>query len=180
MERKLEKKEIKTLIFSAILLVVGVLFCCSLAMGNKAVSWIIGLSLIVFGIFCIINAFTSKKDLMTVDGIIGAAIIAFGLLFAGNELTWVIFNYIPFLLMAIGVIFIADAIIKIIKDNGKTTVKYIIELIIGVIALALGLCLKFINGFSDFCSVILGVVLIIYSIYLFSTILLSKPEKKDN
>jgi uncharacterized membrane protein HdeD (DUF308 family) len=77
-------------------LVVGVLFCFSLSLGNTALSYIIGTGLIIAGILSIVNSYSVKKALLTSDGMVGAAIVAFGVLFAGNELTWAIFNFIPF------------------------------------------------------------------------------------
>ena len=178
MDRKFSGKEIKTIIVSAVLLVLGALFCFSLAMGLKAVSYVIGTSLILAGVLCIVNAYTNKKELLSTEGVIGAAIIAFGVLFAGNELTWIIFNFIPFLLMALGVVVIIDAFLKKFKQQDDT--KFVLELVIGVISLALGVCLKFIPEFNKMCSVMLGIVLIVYALYSLLTVFLKKDKKKDD
>lgn len=175
MEKKFEKKDVKNVVIASVLLVLGVLFCFSSSMGNKALSWIIGTALIISGVLNVISSYTIKKSVFTSDGIMGAAISAFGILFAGNTLSWVIFNYIPFLLMCVGLVITVDAFIKKFKDN--ETSKFVFELILGVLTLSLGVCLKFINGFADFASLILGIVLIIYAIYLIIAIFLK--NKKD-
>lgn len=174
---KLSNKDLKALIVAAILAVIGILFCISPALGNKALSYIIGTALIIAGVVGVINSFTDKKSLLTTDAILGAAIVAFGMLYAGNELTWLIFNYVPFLLMCIGVVIIVDAIIKKIKFN--QTDKFIIELILGVLTLALGICLKFIGVLNEHTSLMLGIVLVVYAVYSFTTVFVRKDQSKD-
>ena len=61
MEKKFEKKDVKNVVVAAVLLVVGILFCFSSAMGNKALSWIIGSALILTGVLSVINSFSIKK-----------------------------------------------------------------------------------------------------------------------
>ena len=150
----MKKKEVKTIIFSAVLLVIGVLFCFSLSLGSNAISWVIGISLILAGVFCAINSFVNKKSLITTESFLGATLVAFGILFINNGLTGIIIDFIPWLLIVLGVLVIIDSIHKEIAY--KDTARFVVELIIGVISLALGLCLMFIDGFKDFCSVMLG------------------------
>ena len=174
MAKRFTSKEIKTLIISTILLVVGILFCLSLAMGNKALSYVLGTALIVVGVISLINSYNSKKPLLTLDAISGCAIAAFGMLYAGNELSWLIFNYVPFLLMTVGVAIIVDAFLKKFKEyeNGK----FVAELILGILSLALGLCMKFIGALNEYISLILGIVLICYAIFAFLTIFVNKKK----
>ena len=178
MEKKLSGKDVKTIVVSSVLLVLGALFCFSLAMGLKAISYIIGTALILAGVLCLINAYSNKKDLLNTEGVIGSAIIAFGVLFAGNELTWIIFNYIPFLLMALGVIVIVDAFLK--KFKQKDSAKFAVELAIGIVSLTLGICLKFVPGFNKMCSVMLGVILIVYAVYSLLVVFVKYQPKKSN
>lgn len=176
-KKKFENKQIRTIVLSCIVLVLGILFCFSLAMGELALSYIIGTALIIIGVLCVVSAYSNKKEFLNTDGVVGAAIIAFGILFAGNNLTYIIIHFIPFFLIAIGVIIVLDAFFKQFKDN-KTS-QFVIELIIGAASIALGFCLKFIPSFNQFCSIMLGVVLIVYSLYtLFIT--LAKKEGTEN
>ena len=170
-------KETKTLIVSAIMLVVGILFCASKSMGITALSYIIGSALILIGVIILINLALEKGNLLNGTGMAGGALIAFGILFASNDLAVIIFNYVPWLLTIVGAIIIIDSIIKkVAKDNNA---MFVSELVIGALILALGLCLRFIKGFSDFSSVMLGIVLIAYAIYLF-VMLITKNGKSAN
>lgn len=171
-------KETKTLIVSAILLVVGILFCASRSMGITALSYIIGTALIIAGVVILINLALEKGHLLNGTGMLGGALIAFGILFAGNDLTWIIFNYVPWLLIAVGVIIIVDAILKKISDSNNA--MFITELVIGAIVLALGICLRFVPGFADFSSVMLGVVLIVYAVYMLIMLITKKGKKADD
>lgn len=173
----LKKKDVKNVIIASVLLVVGALFCCSLAMTNKVLSYVIGTSIIVAGALIIANVAVSKKELLNTEGLVGAVIIAFGILFAGNQMTWLIFNYIPFLLMCVGGIIIADAIIKFVREN--ETGRFILILILGVVTFALGICLRFVKGFSDFTALILGIVMIVYAIYMFASVFVGKEKEKE-
>lgn len=177
METKFEKKDVKNIVIASVLLVLGILFCFSSSMGNKALSWIIGTALIISGILSVISSYTIKKSVFTSDGIIGAAIAAFGILFAGNTLSWVIFDYIPFLLMCVGLVIVVDAFIKKFKNNENS--KFVFELILGVLTLSLGACLKFVNGFADFASLMLGIVLIVYAVYSIIAIFLKNKENEQ-
>ncbi len=170
-------KETKTLIVSAILLVVGILFCASRSMGITALSYIIGTALILAGVIIVINLALEKGRLLNGTGMLGGALIAFGILFAGNDLAWIIFNYVPWLLIVIGAIIIIDSIIKKVNESNNT--MFITELVIGIIVLALGICLRFVHGFADFSSIMLGIVLIIYAVYMF-IMLMTKGNKNTS
>lgn len=170
----MEKKEMKTITTAIIMLAVGILFCCSLSMAIKTISWILGTILIVMGILDIVESLVKKQSIATAQGIIGGAFIAFGILFAGNELVWLVFNFTYWLLIIIGLILLIDSFIKKFKHNDNA--KFISELILGVITLALGLCLKFIDGFTEYTCLIAGILLILYAIIM----LIQVFTKKSN
>ena len=176
--KKLKEKEVKNIAVAAILLVVGVLFCCSLAMTNLVLSYVIGTSIIVAGVLVIVNVATAKKPLLSSEGLIGAAIVAFGILFAGNVLTSLVFRYIPFLLICVGALVIADCIIKFVKE--RETAKFVIVLIVGALIIALGFCLKYVDGFSNFTALILGIVMIVYAIFMLASVFVKKDKKKES
>ena len=164
MENKMISKETKTIIIAVVLLVVGILFCFSLAMGLNALSYIIGGCIIVAGGASIFSTATNKKTTLNYTGIIGATIIALGILFIEYRLASILFGFVPWLLVIVGAIVIVDAILKKLSQNNNTI--FITELIVGIAVLALGLCLKFVPGFIEFSSIMLGVVMIIYASYL--------------
>lgn len=171
----MSKKEIKLLIASAILLVVGILFCFSLS--TMIISIIIGSALILMGILFVVSSFINKKNLITTESLIGAALVAFGVLFIWKQLFSVLLDYIPFLSIAFGIVIIIDGIYR--EVSSKDTVKFVFELIVGIIAIAFGVCLLIIEGFRQFCSIIVGIVMIIYAIYVIASLFIKKTTSKD-
>jgi len=168
----MEKKEMKTITTAVIMLAVGVLFCCSLSMAIRTISWILGTILIVIGVLDIIESLVKKQSIATPEGIIGGAFIAFGILFAGNELVWLVFNFTYWLLIVVGLILLIDSFIKKFKHHDNA--KFISELILGVITLALGICLKFIDGFTEYTCLIAGLLLILYAIMMLIQVFMKK------
>lgn len=164
MDNKIINKETKTVIIAVVLLIVGILFCFSLAMGINALSYIIGACLILAGGATLFNTAIKKKTTLNYIGIISAALIAFGILFIEFRLASILFSFVPWLLVAISVVVILDAVLNKLSQNNN--VVFFTQLAVGTLVLALGLCLKFISGFIDFSSVVLGIVMIIYSVYL--------------
>ena len=157
-------KETKTIMLAVVLLVVGILFCFSLAMGINALSYIIGVCIIIAGGASILNTALTKKTTLNYSAIIGATIIALGILFIEYRLASILFSFVPWLLAVVGVIVVADAILKKLSQNNN--VVFVTELIVGILILALGLCLKYIPGFMEFSSIMLGIIIIIYASYL--------------
>ena len=167
MENKIISKETKTVILSALLLVVGILFCFSTTMGINALSYIIGIGFIFAGAVSIINSALKKKTVLNYSCVIGTALLSFGIFFAEYTLATILFFYVPWLLVALGAIVIADGILNKVTQNNN--VIFLSELIVGVLILALGICLKFIPGFIDLSAVMLGIVMIACGIYLLVT-----------
>ncbi|MGM9666346.1 MAG: hypothetical protein ACI3XX_07400 [Eubacteriales bacterium] len=175
MENKLNQENMKSFVTAMIVFVIGVLFCCSLSMGMQGLSWLIGFSLIIAGILYFANSVIHKKALATMEGVIGAAIVAFGVFFIANSLASLIMKYIPWLLIAVGAAVFADSFLKkFIHKVG--TGKFVFELIFGAACIALGFCLKFIAGFGDFTALILGVVMIVYAVFLIVNIFVRKAK----
>lgn len=166
MEIRKISKQTRTIILAVILLAVGVLFCFSTMMGINALSYIIGAGFIIAGVALIINSIIKKKSVLNYLCIIGAAMIAFGVFFMEYRFATILFYYVPWLLAFIGAVIIVDSILSKIADS---TIAFVSKLIIGALVLALGLCLKFIPGFIDFSAVLLGIVMIVYAIYLLIT-----------
>jgi hypothetical protein len=164
MENRTISRETKTIILSALILVIGVLFCLSTVLGFEALSFIIGISLMVIGTVFVINSALKKHTVLNYTSLLSAVIISFGVLFAELRLALIFFSYVPWLLIFAGAIAIIDAVLKkIFEDNNSAL---IIELIVGIVILTLGLCLKFVSGFANFSSIMLGIIMILYAVYL--------------
>ncbi|MGN1207575.1 MAG: hypothetical protein ACI4SP_04685 [Eubacteriales bacterium] len=181
MEKKLTHENMKDIVTAAIVFVIGVLFCCSLAMGMRGLSWLVGLSLMVAGTLYFVNSILRKKALATMEGIIGAAIFAFGFFFIANELANLVVAYIPWLLICVGAVIFIDAFLRKFLRKDKSTSGFVAQLIIGAASLALGICLRFVPGFGDFTALMLGILLIVYAVFLVVNVFLGRtPETKKS
>lgn len=158
--------EMKNFVIAVLLMLVGILFCCSLSIGIEGLSIIIGLILMIIGIFIIINVLVSNDKIFSMSGMIGVVILSLGILFLASRLAGIIFAYIPWFLIVFGGVVIADALIAKFVRNNNNIIEFVIKLIIGILSIALGLCLKFIDGFMEYASILLGIFMIIYSAYM--------------
>lgn len=164
--KKLSSDELKSVVIAVLLMVVGILFCCSLSIGIDGLSVIIGLILMVIGVLLLANSFVGNKGLFSIEGIICVILLSLGILFISSKLAGIIFAYIPWFLIVLGCVIIAEALIdKFLKKQDNLT-RFIITIIIGGLSIILGLCLKLIDGFMEYASIILGILLIIYAGYL--------------
>ena len=50
-------------------------------------------------------------------------------------------------------------------------------LLLGAISLALGICLRFIDGFIEYASLVLGLVMVCYAIYVIFSVALKLSKK---
>lgn len=176
MKNKITKENVGTLITAGVIFVVGVLFCCSMAMGMKGLSILIGTAFLVAGVLYLVSLAINRKSLASAEGLTGAAVFAFGVLFIANTLAGMIVAYIHWLLMAFGLVLIVDAFLKRFAWKTCVTRAFVIQLILGIICATLGACLRFIKGFSDFTALIFGVVMIVYSVVLIFNALVDKEE----
>lgn len=155
----------KKMIASVIMLVLGILFCCSLAIGITGLSVIIGTALILAGAILLVGQILNKSSLIQANGIIGSSILAFGIVVISYKLAGIIFTYIPWLLIVFGVVLVLDAILKKVA-NAENTATFVVKLVIGVLAFVLGLCLILIDGFMEYAAIMLGIIMISYAIYI--------------
>ena len=170
---KIGNERVRTLVVSIVLLIIGILFCCSLSMGLTALSIIIGVSLIVLGAALLATSYMATKGLIAGSAIGGSSLIAVGIWFIVDNLAQMILSYIPFFLIVVGCIFIIDAILAIaVRKEG--IVGFIVEFVIGAVALTLGCCLRYVSGFAEYTALIVGIVIIFYSVYSIVKIFMKK------
>ena len=170
---KIGDEKTTTIVVSVVLLIVGILFCCSLAMAVNAVSIVIGVGIIVLGLGLLCSSFLGTKSFIGGGAIAGGAMVAFGVMFIVDTLAWVIFGYIPYFLIALGALFIFEAI-RIIVANKKKIADFAICLSIGVVAVVLGVLLLCVDGFADYAALVFGIILIIYAVYVLVRTLVKK------
>ena len=151
------------LLCAIIMFVVGILFCCSLLVGITALSIIIGILLILSGVMFVINCIVNSNTVFSVDGLLGMSLVALGIVVLANNLAGIIFLFIPWMLIVFGMGCLLEAFLTRDNNDKKT---FILELIIGIVAIILGLCLLLINGFMEYALLVLGVLMVVYSIVL--------------
>lgn len=175
-KKNLTKSAMSSLLVSGIILVIGILFCCSLSMGVGGISILIGISMIISGVMILVNCVIANKNLLGMDGIMGSSIVAFGLMFSAKKMAGLIFDFIPFILIVFGACVIVDACVKKFKTKRISVSGFIGELLIGAITMALGFCLKFVAAFSAYASLTLGIILIVYSVIEICSIFVNKEK----
>ena len=164
--KKLNIEELKSLVVSILIMMIGIFFCCSLSIGIAGLSIIIGLVLMVIGVLFLVNAFVGGKGLYSMESIVGVVILSLGIVFLVHKLAGIIFAYIPWLLIILGAVVIVDGLIYKFLKSEDNLFKFIVKMVIGGVAIILGLCLQLIDGFMEYASIILGILMIIYAGYL--------------
>lgn len=158
-----ENNHTRTIVISCIALVIGILLCCSISLG-ELLSWFIGIAIALCGAMYIINSILQKRTVLNAESVFGAILIAFGIMFIIKRLANIIVGFLPYLMIAIGIVVLADAFLaKFVRHC--SLVVFIVMLVIGTALTALGFCFMFINVWQNALSIALGCVLIIVSVY---------------
>lgn len=163
---KITNEQTKGLIIGGLLLILGILFCCSLSFGISGLSIVIGIALIITGIIFTANSIVANKNFLTINGITGTLLITAGIVFVINKLAGIIFLFIPWFLISFGAILILDSVLGFVIRKDILIVEFILRLIVAIIGITLAICLLTINGFAEYSSIILGIIMIIYSIVI--------------
>jgi hypothetical protein len=165
----------RTIVVSSITLILGVLFCCSMSFGN-GLSWLIGGTLCFAGILYIINSIVYAKSLLTIYGLLGVGAISFGVMFIIKQLAQILVDYVPYLMIAIGIVVLIDAFLaKFVRYS--STVVFVIMLVAGALITTLGFCLMFISALSKIAAIVFGCILIVASLYTLISLALKKNRQ---
>ena len=166
MEKKRLNPRLKTLLVACVFLVMGILFICSLALGVSGLSYLIGTTLIVIGVLYIVISIVKKRGLLSTEGMIGCAVLSFGIMFMTRQLANIIVEYIPWLLISVGVAIILDALLRRFIKNDPSLAKFVCELVLGGVTLIFGICVKFIAALSSYAVAVLGAALVVFAFAL--------------
>ena len=175
--KKITSNKPRAIVASCITLVIGILFCCSSAFG-KGLDWLLGGSLCFAGIMYIVSSIIERRSLLTPSGIVGAAACAFGIMFICERLSYVLTDFVPYLVIAFGLVVFAEAFFaKFARFHG--IVIFIIALVIGAISLAFGICILLFSQLRQIAPIVFGCILIIASLYTLISILIAKKDAKE-
>ena len=173
-----KKWERMPLLEACALLAIGVLFCLSTVWGAKTLSVILGVGLIVEGVIFCVLAFCKEESLLVPTALGGALSISFGVYIIIRNAVAVLFSLIPLVLIPFGALFLADAFLGKFQRKTDGTFLFIVKLVIGVVGIALGLCLLFVKGFASYAGLVLGVVLIVFSLYVILSAAFGRTSKR--
>jgi len=151
------------IITDLVLIAVGVLFCLKLA--TAVVSITLGVALCLYGAVNVVLTIVKKESLFNAEGVLFGVAIALGIACIVKKPLGVFVQVIPFIICAVGAIFILDACLAKFSRKDIGLVPFIFELVMGVAFLVLGLCLLFVDSFRSATSVIFGVGLIVFGLY---------------
>jgi uncharacterized membrane protein HdeD (DUF308 family) len=98
----LKNNHTRTIVISCIALVIGILLCCSISLG-QLLSWFIGIAISLCGVMYIVNSILQKKSVLNADAILGAILTAFGVMFIIDQMASIIIAFLPYLMIAVGV-----------------------------------------------------------------------------
>ena len=171
---KIGKNELKLIILAAMVFIFGILFCCATKTAVNVLSVIIGIIFILSGSLLILESILTKKSSFNSDSASGAFALAFGILFIAKELGWLILEYIPYILIVLGIIILIDAILIMAIKQRKNILAFIYELILGITALVLGILLLTSDEFREYASLVFGITLIVYAIFILIVALFAK------
>ena len=191
----LTKKPLSKWLKDIITLVVGILLIIAGATGEHgytdAISQVIGITLIVLGSICVLFALFVGCKLRSGFALLGAPGTI--MLLLGISLVmklWAsaviknLLTIIPFLVIAIGVIFLVDALMLTIfagKKEKKSFVYMLPEYIFSIAALVIGiLCLVEKDGsaiiHSNVQLIVLGIIVCLYAVYDFLLTVVKLPK----
>ncbi len=171
-------KSKKMILFEAIaFLVLGILFCCSIAV-DSLLGTILGIALLVCGTLIFVVGWMNHKIAINAEGITSALLIALGIVcfIQPPQLTTIIAMF----LTVLGAILLLDGLLGcFIKNLRRKTASAVIETITGACALTLGLCLYLIKEFQRFAGLVLGIIFILLAVLLLIYVLMPEVTGKS-
>ena len=177
MAKQLRNDEIARIVYIVVMIVFGVLFCCSMSLVTSTLSIVIGVALIIASLAMLITSYLETRSITTMSGFMSAAILAFGILFIVNNLAGIIFSYIPYILIVWGFYMFVDAFLLRFVRNNNNIMIFVIELVLGAVAITLGFCLLYVDGFYEYAGLIFGIILILAGVYQLLQLFSKKPRK---
>lgn len=150
------------LVFAIVTIILGVMFCASASRAKEVLSIVVGVILMLSGLVGLAARIAAKQTVATMEGVINAFLFSLGLLFVLQraDATRIIFAFFPYVLMCIGGVLLLDAVLMVAQRKEKNTFKLTLELVLGIAALTLGICLLLIDKLTVRAPLILGILLI--------------------
>ena len=178
MANKLSKEQTKSIIYSAVLLVIGIMLCISPAVALDTLSIIIGVGFLAAAAVLIIGSLVQDHSIITGSALLGGILLVLGLMFIVDYAINLIGYCAVWLMIVFGAILIVDSIIRIAWRNRKDVVGFIVEFLIGAVSFTLGMCSRFVKDFVGYELLILGIIIVVYALYVLVSAFVGKKSKK--
>ena len=161
----MSKSKAYSIVEGILLTIIGILMACSIV-EPSILNYLLGGVALIFGLFLFIKCATesSKVNLLLPGSMLSAVLVALGIGLMINYFDFVglLTHVIVLAILAIGIVFILDSIIKFVNKNTKTGV---VELLIGAILITFAILLMTINEIYSYLWVITGILICIYGVY---------------
>lgn len=172
-------KRTMSLMIASVLLLAGVLFCISPAIGESSAGIVIGIGVILLGLILGVKDFLTEKSLISRGVIVGSMVVALGVYCtADGSIVSKVIGVIPYILIVTGACITADAVLLKTVRKTDDNKKFGIELSIGIGCIVLGSLILALSFFRKALAVIIGIILIIGSVYYLLQMFKLLPAKK--
>ena len=160
----MKKESLYKVIECCALIVIGVLFCVSLAWAENVLSIILGSALIAGGVVIIAMSLVKDKSVVSPIALGGLLALALGIYFIVANAVGIIFSFVPYILIVFGSALFIDAFIGYFARKEKVVAALVIKLVIGAALVTVGILLLTVGDFAKYVSIIVGVSLILVGI----------------
>lgn len=168
------ENQIRLMVYASFVLILGILFCAVPKTAIDVISIIMGVVFIIGGLVSILDGAVNKKTCLNKDSIGGAFVLAFGILFIANKLGGLVLDYIPYFLIVFGSVILLDSILLITNKSKKVITVFITELVFSIACITLGILMLVNDNFKSNSSLIFGLILIAWAVFLIIIALLFK------
>ena len=160
----MKKESLFKVIEACVLLVIGVLFCVSMAMGLEVLSIILGSALIAAGAIIVILSLVKDKSVLSPIALGGLLALALGIFFIAANAVDYIFRLVPFILIVFGSGLFIDGFLGYFARNEKVIFAFVMKLVIGAALIVVGVLLLTVPEFSNYVALIVGISLILIAV----------------
>lgn len=172
--------DVSIISISVAAIVFGILFCLNNIIGST-LDIVFGICFIILGLALAVLSFYNKQSFISVQGVTGGIVLAFGI----TMIVWrglvgyFIYYLVPFAFIVLGAFLIVEALLLLFVRNSKNGNLFLIEICSGVVMLTLGILAVTIAAvqFKAF-NVIEGAILIIVGLYVLIGKIINR--KKDD
>lgn len=164
------------LLKAILIMMLGILLCISAINPSEIINWLISIGLLVAGVTMIVSSLILMRTMLSDIGMFGALALAIGLMFlpclpGTISIDWM--RVISMIMMVVGSVLMVDSVIGLVYSKKKRS-QNVILLMMGITSFALGICLWLLESFREFAGLMLGIIMLVYSILLLISIFSDK------